>query len=229
MEVKCEMHFFTSAEKGERYNSSYVFHFTEVYTNKYFGTFSILCSVINLMAQFWWRWAYILETYYSPRERFTFFLSFHSMSLGIQGWVGDWVSVVSKCIMGLFRRTLSPLSLAITKLHGKMGMNASPAIVPQCRKFRPHWDPPPQIKDAKMARFVHREAISLISGECFISCFGLFHFIVSKIVVCLKRKLQLANDSYYTMYICCFAGLLTKNLPWWESPGIATLWIPSAL
>ena len=52
MEVKCEMHFFTSAEKGERYNSSYVFHFTEVYTNKYFGTFSILCSVINLMAQF---------------------------------------------------------------------------------------------------------------------------------------------------------------------------------
>ena len=147
------MHFFTSAEKGERYNSSYVFHFTEVYTNKYFGTFSILCSVINLMAQFWWRWAYILETYYSPRERFTFFLSFHSMSLGIQGWVGDWVSVVSKCIMGLFRRTLSPLSLAITKLHGKMGMNASPAIVPQCRKFRPHWDPPPPPPKSKMQKW----------------------------------------------------------------------------
>ena len=59
------------------------------------------------------------------------------MSLGIQGWAGDWVSVVSKCIMGLFRRTLSPLSLAITKLRGKMSLNASPAIVPQCRKFRP--------------------------------------------------------------------------------------------
>ena len=29
----------------------------------------------------------------------------------------------------------------------------------------------------------------------------LFHFIVSKIVVRLKRKLQMADDSYYTMYI----------------------------
>ena len=84
------------------------------------------------------------------------------MSLGIQGWAGDWVSVVSKCIMGLFRRTLSPLSLAITKLRGKMGLNASPAIVPQCRKFRP---PPPPNQRWKMAHFVHHAAISLISGE----------------------------------------------------------------
>ena len=89
------------------------------------------------------------------------------MSLGIQGWAGDWVSVVSICIMGLFRRTLSPLSLAITKLRGKMGLNESPAIVPQCRKFRP---PHPQIKDGKMARFVHRAAISLISEEWTIGC-----------------------------------------------------------
>ena len=65
------------------------------------------------------------------------------MSLGIQGWAGDWVSVVSKWLMGLFRRTLSPLSLAITKLRGKMGLKASPAIVPQCRKFRPPTPPTP--------------------------------------------------------------------------------------
>ena len=68
------------------------------------------------------------------------------MSLGIQGWAGDWVSVVSICIMRLFRRTLSPLSLAITKLRGKMGLNESPAIVPQCRKFRP---PTPKSKMEK--------------------------------------------------------------------------------
>ena len=74
--------FFTNAEKGERYNSSYVFYFTKVYRNKYFGTFSILCSVINLIAQLWWRWTYILETYYSPRERCIFFLSFHAHVIG---------------------------------------------------------------------------------------------------------------------------------------------------
>ena len=144
------------------------------------------------------------------------------MSLGIQGWAGDWVSVVSICIMGLFRRTLSPLSLAITKLRGKMGLNESPAIVPQCKNL----DPPPPNQRWKNGAFCP-------SGGYILDFGGmdnwLFHFIVSKIVVRLKCKLQMGNDSYYTMYIWYFAGLLTKNLPWWESPGIATLWIPSAL
>ena len=147
MEVKCEMHFFTSAEKGGRYNSSCVLYFTHVYTNKYFGTFSTLCSVINRTAQLWWNRTYILETYYSPRD------SAHAHVIGYSRLGGRLESVVLKCIMGLFRRTLSPLSLdslAITKLCGKMGLNASPAIVPQCRKFRLHWDPlPPKSKMQK--------------------------------------------------------------------------------
>ena len=84
---------------------------------------------------------------FSRRKMHIFFFHPTLMSLGIQGWAGDWVSVGSKCIMGLLRRTLSPLSLAITKLRGKMGLNASPAIVPQCRKFRP--PPTPKSKMQK--------------------------------------------------------------------------------
>ena len=77
-----KIHFFPSAEKGERYNSSYVLYFTKVYTNKYFGTFSTLCSVINLIVQLWWKWTYILETYYSPGEGYTVFLPSHTHVIG---------------------------------------------------------------------------------------------------------------------------------------------------
>lgn len=153
-----KIHFFTSAEKGERYNSSYVLYFTKVYTNKYFGTFSTLCSVINLIVQLWWKWTYILKTYYSPGEGYTVFLPSHTHVIGYSRLGGRLGQCWSKWLMGLFRRTLSPLSLAITKLRGKMGLKASPAIVPQCRKFRP----PPQIKDGKMARFVHRAALHML-------------------------------------------------------------------
>ena len=58
-----KIHFLPSAEKGERYNSSYVLYFTKVYTNKYFGTFSTLCSVINLIVQLWWKWTWSKASY----------------------------------------------------------------------------------------------------------------------------------------------------------------------
>ena len=46
-------------------------------------------------------------------------------------WIWDWVGVVSKCIMGLFWGHLSLLSLAITRLHRKLGPNLSHMVIGQ--------------------------------------------------------------------------------------------------
>ena len=95
--------FFHECWERRRYNASYVLYFTEVYTNKQFGAFSILCSFINLIAQLRWRWTYILETYYSPGQRCTFSLVSHAHFIGYSRLSGR----VGRCCVEMHYGTVS--------------------------------------------------------------------------------------------------------------------------
>ena len=156
-----KIHFFPSAEKGERYNSSYVLYFTKVYTNKYFGTFSTLCSVINLIVQLWWKWTYILKTYYSPGEGYTVFLPSHTHVIGYSRLGGR----LGQCCVEMADGTVSEDAISsfigYYKVARENGSESVPCNSPTMQKFRPP-PPPPQIKDGKMARFVHRAALHML-------------------------------------------------------------------